>query len=328
MDPNDSLLCVGVLRFLLVFVLHVKGGVSSDILPTSDDGGFSVRHGNQCCRSLKALSEPLNVSGRVLIAVHDEPTGGADMGTHREALLHPFPTAATVLAGIGRFYHDNSLPGAFCLESEDSPELRPSSVRDGLGQVVIPNHVGNLQVFYVDHIVAAYQHERSLMVKVSSLPLNVLMLPLQQLQCFLPALASLLPARHPPLRLGKLLLGFAVVARVLDSAEECLEGMVQAAQDILYDLRMYFTIFGTGPFQVRQFRLLLIVVGTFTLAALPPGATLLQSNIVERATAPQDDFQRLGLFWRWFEAILERLASCLTHGLLALLAFDVACQGF
>src|SRR6185369_8693875 len=53
--------------------------------------------------SAKGLPGPLNIPCRVFVAVHDQPTGRADVGTHAQALGHTFPTTATVLAGIGRW---------------------------------------------------------------------------------------------------------------------------------------------------------------------------------------------------------------------------------
>src|SRR5258707_9512252 len=81
--------------------------------------GFSVHRPSQRRDSPKALSAPLDVSGCVLIAVHNQPTVGADMGTHAEALVYAFPTAATVLTGVRWIDRFHSLPGACCLESED-----------------------------------------------------------------------------------------------------------------------------------------------------------------------------------------------------------------
>jgi hypothetical protein len=43
--------------------------------------GFSVQRRSYPRDSPKGLPSPLNVSGRVLIAVEHQPTGGTDMGT-------------------------------------------------------------------------------------------------------------------------------------------------------------------------------------------------------------------------------------------------------
>src|SRR5215467_14010180 len=132
----------------------------------------SVQPHGFCHDSLKALPEPLNVSRRVLIPVQDEPTRGADMGTHGEALLHPFPTAATVLAGVGRWHRDDSTAGAYCLAFENGPELGPPRVLDRLVEAGLAAgsvmhiaastvrfgcgpeaHSGDLEVFEIDRVV-------------------------------------------------------------------------------------------------------------------------------------------------------------------------------
>ena len=102
--------------------------------PTPKGGGFSVQRDNHCCRSLKALPEPLNVSRRVLIPIQDKATRGADVSTDGETLLHPFPTAATVLAGVRGWHRYHSLAGACCLAFEDCTEARPPSILNRLIQ--------------------------------------------------------------------------------------------------------------------------------------------------------------------------------------------------
>src|SRR5262249_35093560 len=72
-------------------------GESSDTPHRLKAGRFSVHPGRHPLESPKALPAPLNVSGRVLIAVEHQPTGGADVGAHAQALLDARPAATTVL---------------------------------------------------------------------------------------------------------------------------------------------------------------------------------------------------------------------------------------
>jgi hypothetical protein len=99
---------------------HTPYGLKPDV--------FSVHCPSYCRDSPKALPAPLDVSGRVLVAVQDEPAVGADMGADRETLLDPFPAATTVLGRIRRRDGFHSLPSAFCLESEDRTETVPPGV--------------------------------------------------------------------------------------------------------------------------------------------------------------------------------------------------------
>src|SRR5260221_498972 len=97
-------------------------------------GGFSVHHPRHRRDSPKALSAPLDVSGRVLIAVQDQSAVRTDMGAHREALLDTLPTAATVLRGIRRMDCFHSLAGPCCLAGEDGQEVAPSGVLNAFVQ--------------------------------------------------------------------------------------------------------------------------------------------------------------------------------------------------
>src|SRR5260370_2153432 len=90
--------------------------------------GFSVHRPSHRRDSPKALSAPLNISGRVLIAVHHQSAVGADMGAHAKALLCALTAAATVLARIRRRHRFHSLAGACCLESENGQEVAPSGI--------------------------------------------------------------------------------------------------------------------------------------------------------------------------------------------------------
>src|SRR5215470_10868214 len=106
------------------------GWAGSDTPLALKGGGFSVQRPSHRRDSPKALSAPLDVSGRILIPVEDESAVGADMRADGERFLHALPTAATVLRGIRRIDRFHSLPGACCLESENAEEAAPAGVLD------------------------------------------------------------------------------------------------------------------------------------------------------------------------------------------------------
>src|SRR5260370_38211356 len=68
--------------------------------PSLKGRGFSVQYRSYRHGSLPGLPGPLDVSGRVRMAVRDHPTGGAAMGANGDGVLLPSPTAATALAAI------------------------------------------------------------------------------------------------------------------------------------------------------------------------------------------------------------------------------------
>src|SRR6476661_7612401 len=57
------------------------------------------------------------------------------------------------LAGERRRHGDYPLPGTCCLESEDGEKRAPPRIADALGEMVILDHIGHLQVFMIDHVV-------------------------------------------------------------------------------------------------------------------------------------------------------------------------------
>src|SRR5581483_7827060 len=138
------------------------------------------------------------------------------MGAHAEALGYARPTAATILAGIGGWHGDDPTPGACCLGFEDGTELRPARITDALGEMAVPYHVGDPQIFEIDGVVLAQQHERRLVVEVRALALHLLMRLAKAAHRLAAPFAALLAAAHPFVGLGELLLRFAVVTRILD----------------------------------------------------------------------------------------------------------------
>src|SRR5262245_8618133 len=93
----------------------------------------------------------------------------------------------------------DSLPGACSLESENGQKRRPACVRNRLGEVVIPDHVGDPQIFMINRIVLARQLERRLVMEVLSLAAYCLMRLGKNADCFTPAIAPLLSLRDAPL---------------------------------------------------------------------------------------------------------------------------------
>ena len=76
-------------------------------------------------------------------------------------------------------HRSHSLPGPCCLVCEDAPEVRPPGITDAFGEVAVPEHVANLQIFQIDHVVLPEQGERGLMVEVAPLTPHLLVLTLQ-----------------------------------------------------------------------------------------------------------------------------------------------------
>src|SRR5262249_9502057 len=80
-----------------------------------------------------------------------------------------------------------------------------------------------LHIFYIEHVVLAYQRQGGLVVEGAPLASYLLVLLGDQPARLLTPVAPLLAAREPLLRLGELLQGVAVVARVLHRLARCRE---------------------------------------------------------------------------------------------------------
>ena len=122
------------------------------------------------------------------------------MPADRYAFRDQQATARTLLAGERRIDRYHFTPGPYCLGVKDAQELRPARVLDALGEMVILDHIGRLQVLVIDHIILAHEGERRLVVKVPPLAAHRLMRFRQQLHGLATACAALLAAAHAPLR--------------------------------------------------------------------------------------------------------------------------------
>src|SRR5262245_47591791 len=118
------------------------------MLPTAKAGGCSgdARPGGPRSR-LTGLPGPTKVQRRVLIAVEHQPTGGTDVGTHRETLEHPLPTPAAILGGVCGWHGYDLTPGAGCPGFKVGPQRRPADSTAALGQVGVTYQVGDPHIF-------------------------------------------------------------------------------------------------------------------------------------------------------------------------------------
>ena len=113
------------------------------------------------------------------------------------------PTIATILAGVLSRDCHHPTPGACCLGFEDASKLPPRRIRYGLGEFVVPEHIGYLQVFEIDHIVVRHQLEGNFMVEVGALPLDLPVCFGPSDGGFPPPLAAFWATRHCSIGPGK-----------------------------------------------------------------------------------------------------------------------------
>jgi hypothetical protein len=89
--------------------------------------------------SPKGLPGPVPSDRRVLLAVHDQPTGGADLGAHAQALLHTRPTPTALLAGVGRRDREPPTASGCGFALEEGADRRPAGIPDARGQGMVPD---------------------------------------------------------------------------------------------------------------------------------------------------------------------------------------------
>ena len=106
------------------------------------------------------------------------------------------------------------LPSVCCFESKDGEERAPSRIRDALGEMVVPDHVGRLQILKVDGIILLDQRVRFFVVKVAPLPLHLLVRLCEQVHRLAPSVAPLLPSGYAPLAAAQICFRFVVIAGV------------------------------------------------------------------------------------------------------------------
>ena len=111
-----------------------------------------------------------------------------------------FTTLRTELGGGEEAFHIQDLPSRpLRLVAQESHELPPAGIRDRLGQLAIPHHPLDVQIFDGDAAVAIHQPATQLMVEVPPLIGHPLVRQRQPLPGLLQVLRPRLLAAQSPL---------------------------------------------------------------------------------------------------------------------------------
>ena len=70
---------------------------------------------------------------------------------------------------------DHLPTGARCLEGKNGQKPRPACVVNALGEMMVLDHVGRLQILIIDRVIDADQSQRRLVVKILALAAHLLM---------------------------------------------------------------------------------------------------------------------------------------------------------
>jgi len=139
------------------------------------------------------------------------------MRPDRQTLLHNLPALVTFLTGETGV-HSNDLMTSSCSPIfKDIKELTPAGVENALGQMVIFHHIGNLQVFNGNVMIAFSIRFRGLEMVISALPLDLEVRLGNVLGSLTPSVAAFLAAAHCALLTSECPVRGAIKARVLNS---------------------------------------------------------------------------------------------------------------
>jgi hypothetical protein len=121
------------------------------------------------------------------------------MPTDRETLLDQHATARTRLARERRIDRYDPPTGACCLVGEGAQERCPPCILDALGEMVVPDHIGDLQVLVINRVVGSDQCQRRLMMEVLPLAPHLLVRLRQQCDRLAASVAATLAPTHSAL---------------------------------------------------------------------------------------------------------------------------------
>jgi hypothetical protein len=134
-----------------------------------------------------------------MVPMQVHATVRARMPAERQALGDQDAAARTGLAGERWMDRYDSPTGACCLVGEGAQERCPPGILDAFGEVMVPEHVGRLQVLVIDRVVLPNQRQRCLVMEVCSLASHLLVRFGEQLDRLAPTVTSLLATGDPAL---------------------------------------------------------------------------------------------------------------------------------
>src|SRR6266566_719275 len=181
-------------------------------------GGFSGNAAPIGVRlRLKAVPLPGNfqdILGGVDISILNVATARADMRTDAQRLLDNLPTPIAFLRGVAGVHSDHLMSSTLSLGSEDVEECTPGGVYDAFCQMVIFDHAIDIEVLDGNMMVLFGVLFSDLVVKITSLSLDLEVRLCRTLGGFSTPFRPLLPTSNCALLASQRSLALAVVAWV------------------------------------------------------------------------------------------------------------------
>jgi len=118
--------------------------------------------------------------------------------------------------GIGRIDRHDHAPSLYRFGCESLTEIAPTTIQNALRQMLVANHILNLQIFNGNHIIGLHQTMRQFVQEVAPLVLCVDVKPLQLQDRFAAILAALLAPSYASLGNPQLGLAGSIPLGVID----------------------------------------------------------------------------------------------------------------
>jgi hypothetical protein len=131
-------------------------------------------------------------------------------------LVDNLPTPRAFLRGVGRVHSNDLMSSTLSLGSENIEERAPGGIHDAFCQMMILDHIADLQVLNGNMVMGLSVLLGNLVVEVSTLPLDLEMGLRRALGCFTTTLRPLLSTCYRALLASKCGLTLAVVVGALD----------------------------------------------------------------------------------------------------------------
>lgn len=151
-----------------------------------------------------------------MITIRNQATRRTMMYSRGERLADFCPTQTCLRCATGGDFHEHA-PGALSLVREHEKKVRPSSIANRLGEVVISHHAFDVQIFDRNQAVLINDLARLFVMKVAALIADMIVETLKQKSRLTPAVGSFLSSRYAPLQSAQLRVSGSEPARVFDS---------------------------------------------------------------------------------------------------------------
>jgi hypothetical protein len=166
-------------------------------------------------RTLKAQSEPQNITSGVEVTTNTKVTIRANMLTVSESLRDRETTLGAQYRCLLGIHGDRCATSLFRFVAQDTEELTPSSIANALSQAVIFDHASDIQILVGDEVILLSQLSGYLMFKIKPLSLHLKVSFSYQDSSLPSPMRAFDPTRKPSLSLSQQLLTMSKILGIV-----------------------------------------------------------------------------------------------------------------